>query len=47
MSFSRRQKLAGFLFTVPFLLGFIFLFAVPFYQAVVISFSELVLTPET
>lgn len=47
MAFAHRQKLVGFLFTVPFLVGFIFLFAVPFYQAVVISFSDLVLTPET
>lgn len=47
LSFSNRQKLGGFLFTVPFLIGFVFFFARPFVQAIILSFNELVLTPQT
>ncbi len=46
-SFTQRQKLGGFLFTLPFIIGFILFFAYPFSQAVIISFNELVLTPQT
>lgn len=47
MSFTKRQKLGGFLFTVPFLIGFVLFFAYPFGQAILFSFNELVLTPQT
>ena len=47
LSFDKRQKIGGFLFTLPFLIGFVLFFLYPFIQAVIISFNELVLTSTT
>lgn len=47
LTFSQMQKIGGFLFTLPFVMGFILFFAYPFIQAVILSFNELVLTSET
>lgn len=47
LSYEQRQKWGGFLFTLPFVIGFIFFFLYPFVQAVIFSFNELVLTPST
>ena len=46
-TFERRQKLGGFLFTTPFIVGFMLFFLVPFAQAVIFSFNELKLTSTT
>ncbi|MGB4163816.1 MAG: sugar ABC transporter permease, partial [Bacillota bacterium] len=46
-TFERRQKLGGFLFTMPFIVGFVLFFLVPFAQAVIFSFNELKLTSTT
>ena len=47
VTFSQMQKIGGFLFTLPFVVGFILFFAYPFIQAIILSFNELVLTSET
>ena len=46
VTFSQMQKIGGFLFTLPFVVGFILFFAYPFIQAVILGF-RLVLTSET
>lgn len=46
-TFETRQRLGGFLFTLPFVVGFVFFFLVPFGQSVIFSFNELVLTKTT
>ena len=46
-TFERRQKLGGFLFTMPFIIGFLAFFLVPFGQSVVFSFNEIRLTSTT
>lgn len=38
-SFERRGALTGFLFILPWLIGFIFFFAKPFFQAIIYSFG--------
>ena len=40
---ENRKKIGGYLFTLPFVLGFVFLFVYPFMQSVVFSFNRLVL----
>lgn len=45
--FETRQKLGGFLFTTPFIVGFVFFFLVPFGQSIIFSFNELLLTSTT
>ncbi len=47
MSYEQRQKLGGFLFTLPFVIGFILFFLYPFIQAIILSFNEMVLTAST
>lgn len=47
LTYSRRRKLGGLLFTLPFVIGFLLFFLAPFYQAVTFSLHELVLTPTT
>lgn len=44
LSLRSRDALLGYLFTMPFLLGFIFLFLYPFIQSIQFSLSELVIT---
>lgn len=39
-SYERRGALAGFLFILPWFIGFVFFFAKPFAQAVLYSFGE-------
>lgn len=46
-TFERRQKLGGFLFTMPFIIGFFAFFLIPFGRAVVFSFNEIRLTSTT
>ncbi len=47
LSFDKRQKIGGFLFTLPFIIGFVLFFLYPFIQAIILSFNELVLTSTT
>lgn len=47
LSFEQRKKIGGFLFTLPFVIGFFLFFLYPLFQAVVMSFHELVLTSTT
>lgn len=47
LSFRQRQKLGGFLFTLPFVIGFLLFFLYPLIQAANFSFHELVLTSTT
>lgn len=47
MTYRQRQKLGGFLFTLPFVIGFLLFFLYPLIQAVIFSFNELVLTRTT
>ena len=47
MSYEQRQKLGGFLFTLPFVIGFILFFLFPFILAIFLSFNDLVLTAFT
>lgn len=47
MSYARRKAIGGFLFTIPFLVGFILFFLYPLGQAVQFSFHELALTGTT
>ena len=47
VNFTLRQKIGGFLFTLPFVIGFVLFFLNPFVQAVIISFNELVHTSTT
>lgn len=47
LGYEQRHKLGGFLFTLPFVIGFILFFLYPFIQAVIFSFNELVLTSST
>lgn len=47
ISYARRRAIGGFLFTIPFLIGFILFFLYPLWQAVQFSFHELVLTSTT
>jgi ABC-type sugar transport system permease subunit len=46
-TFEKRQKLGGFLFTLPFVIGFLAFFLVPFGQSVIFSFNEIRLTSST
>lgn len=41
ISLSRKRKLVGFLFTLPFIVGFVLFFAYPFGQTIVYSVSTL------
>src|SRR5690606_13768970 len=47
LSYARRKKIAGFLFTLPFVIGFFLFFLGPLLQAVLFSVNELVLTSTT
>ena len=47
LTFRQRQQIGGFLFTAPFLVGFVFFFVYPMIQAVAMSLSEMILTPDT
>src|SRR5690606_38070267 len=47
LSFERQKKIGGFLFTLPFVIGFFLFFLYPLIQAAIISFNELVLTSTT
>lgn len=46
LSFKQRRILAGYLFSLPFLLGFTLFFFYPFIQAFIFSFNELVISRE-
>ncbi|MGB3984968.1 MAG: sugar ABC transporter permease, partial [Limnochordia bacterium] len=46
MSFERRKVVAGYLFCLPFILGFVLFFLVSFVRTILFSFNELTLTPE-
>ncbi len=46
LSLQQRKTVAGYLFSVPFLIGFIFFFLYPFIQAFLFSLNELELTRE-
>jgi len=46
MKKGHREALSGILFTLPFTIGFIFLFLRPFIQAIVFSFNSLSIGPE-
>lgn len=47
LSYEKRRKLGGFLFTLPFVIGFFLFFFYPLIQAALFSFHELVLTSTT
>ena len=47
LSFEKQKKIGGFLFTLPFVIGFFLFFLYPLVQAVIFSFNELVLTSTT
>lgn len=47
LSFERQKKIGGFLFTLPFVIGFFLFFLYPLIQAAIMSFHELVLTSTT
>lgn len=44
LGYERKKRLAGFLFTAPWLIGFIYFFIVPLINAVVYSVSEVKIT---
>lgn len=46
LTLDRRESLAGYLFTLPFTIGFILFFLRPFIQSVVFSLNELVIVPK-
>ena len=46
VSLKRRKALAGFLFSLPFIIGFLVFFVIPFVQAISFSLSELQFTEE-
>ncbi len=46
LSFKQRRILAGYLFSLPFLLGFTLFFFYPFIQAFIFRFNELVISRE-
>ncbi|MFP4016708.1 MAG: carbohydrate ABC transporter permease [Halanaerobiales bacterium] len=43
---ENRKKIGGYLFTLPFTLGFILFFLYPFFQSIIFSLNKLVLTAE-
>ncbi len=45
LSLTQKRSLLGFVFILPWLLGFLFLFATPFIQSLQFSFSELKVAP--
>ena len=45
-SLKRRKALTGFLFSLPFIIGFLLFFIVPFIQAIIFSLSDLQFTGE-
>lgn len=47
ISYARKKMIGGFLFTLPFVIGFFLFFLYPLIQAAIISFNELVLTSTT
>ena len=47
LTFKQQQQLGGFLFSLPFLIGFAFFFVKPMIQSVRMSLSELTLTSNT
>jgi ABC-type sugar transport system permease subunit len=46
ISYSNRQALNGYLFVLPFIIGFIFFFASPLIQSLVYSFGNITLDPK-
>lgn len=46
LTLDRRESLAGYLFTLPFTVGFILFFLGPFIQSVVFSLNDLVIVPK-
>lgn len=47
ISYQKRRMIGGFLFTLPFIIGFFLFFLYPLIQAANLSFNELVLTSTT
>jgi ABC-type sugar transport system permease subunit len=45
LTLQRRESLAGYMFTLPFAIGFVLFFVRPFVQSVVFSMSELAIVP--
>lgn len=45
LTLERRRALSGYLFTLPFTIGFLLLFLVPFIQSVLFSLNDLRITP--
>jgi ABC-type sugar transport system permease subunit len=45
LTLTQKRALLGFIFILPWLLGFVFLFATPFIQSLQFSFSELKVAP--
>ncbi|MFP4660890.1 MAG: carbohydrate ABC transporter permease [Halanaerobiales bacterium] len=43
---TNRKKIGGYLFTLPFTLGFVLFFLYPFFQSIIFSLNKLVLTAE-
>lgn len=46
LSLKGREALSGYLFTLPFVIGFILMFLYPFIQSILFSVSELKITPD-
>ena len=44
LTMENRESIAGYLFTLPFILGFIFMVLYPFIQSIIFSLSKLEIT---